>query len=325
MWVMHDGFLGMVSDSWCAPVGVSNPIRRVMLKLKRLKLCLREWNLNIFRNTDIQIADLEASLARVQADISSGEVSDGLLLEEISLQADLSEKLDRKNNYLHQRSRINWLKDGDRNTKFFHHSLRMRRASSGISTLMVDGEICTDEEHIASHIVDFYKNLFAPSVGVQPDLEGIVNLIDGNKKVTRAHKDCLTACPDENETRKAVFDIDADSSPGPNGYTGKFFQVAWEVIYEDIVAAVKYFFIHSCMPPGLNSSWVALLPKIEAPSSIVDYRPIVMSNFLFKIISKIIASRLNGVVNSLISFNQFGFIMGRNIHEAILLASEGYS
>jgi len=56
---------------------------------------------------------------------------------------------------------------------------------------------------------------------------------------------------------------------------------------------------------------VSLIPKIQGANSIEDYRPIVVSNFKFKIISKILADRLVLVAARIISPNQYGFVQDR--------------
>jgi len=72
----------------------------------------------------------------------------------------------------------------------------------------------------------------------------------------------------------------------------------------------------------MNNNVVSLIPKIQDVKSIKDYRPIVVANFKFKIISKILADRLAIVAARIISPNQYGFVQGRKIHDCIGIASE---
>lgn len=102
-----------------------------------------------------------------------------------------------------------------------------------------------------------------------------------------------------------------------------FYQKCWAVIETDIVDAIQTFFRKSYLPTGLNSSNVVLLLKKDSVVRVSDLRPIVLSNFFFKIISKILATRLSTEVSYLVTQNQFGFINGRSIHHCIMLGSEG--
>jgi len=61
----------------------------------------------------------------------------------------------------------------------------------------------------------------------------------------------------------------------------------------------------------MNSNVVSLIPKIQGVESINDYMPIVVANFKFKIISKILVDKLALVVTRIISPNQYGFLQGR--------------
>jgi len=72
----------------------------------------------------------------------------------------------------------------------------------------------------------------------------------------------------------------------------------------------------------MNSNVVSLIPKIQGTESIKDYRPIVVVNFKFKIISKIVADILALVAARIISPNQYGFVQGRQIQACISIASE---
>ncbi|KAK3230347.1 hypothetical protein Dsin_002228 [Dipteronia sinensis] len=90
----------------------------------------------------------------------------------------------------------------------------------------------------------------------------------------------------------------------------------------DVVIVVQEFFITGVIFPSLNSSFIVLLPKLRDWISIDRFRPIELSNFLFKISSKILADRLARRAR-IISPQQFRFIRDRHIKDCIALAS-GY-
>lgn len=107
-----------------------------------------------------------------------------------------------------------------------------------------------------------------------------------------------------------------------DGYTAEFFREAWSIIGEDVTAAVQSFFIKGFLPKGVNSTILALVPKKEEAKVMKDYRPISCCNVLYKMISKIIANRLKGVLPKCISLNQSAFIDERLLMENVLLATE---
>lgn len=113
-----------------------------------------------------------------------------------------------------------------------------------------------------------------------------------------------------------------NKSPGPDGYTVEFFIASWDIIGDQFVAAVLEFFSSREILKQLNSTSLALIPKVAQPTKIIDYRPIACCNIIYKCISKILANRLKVYFPALISDNQSAFIYGRRIMDNILLAQE---
>ncbi|KAK2641185.1 hypothetical protein Ddye_022948 [Dipteronia dyeriana] len=95
----------------------------------------------------------------------------------------------------------------------------------------------------------------------------------------------LTTVPNDKEIYDTVFSMDSEHTPGPDGFTG---QVFW----------------------NLNSNLITLIPKVKGAIFLDQDRPIVLSYFIFKVITKIMASRLGRIAACIISPNQFGFIQG---------------
>ncbi|XP_057792980.1 uncharacterized protein LOC131009580 [Salvia miltiorrhiza] len=321
MWILHPSFMGMIKTSWSAPIDSPCPIIRVMQKLKRLRVELRVWNKEVFGNFDRALADGQQLLKNVQSRISDMGYTEDLFEEEIRIQAEINVALARKSNLLQQKSRASWLVDGDRNTAFFHRLAKFRKRSVSIARLNINGADEYNQNVIEQHIVNHFSSLFSDDgspAAEQFEIDALIQpCISENQNLL------LIATPDEGEIAAAIFDMDANSAPGPDGFSGLFFHRCWQIIKLDITQAVQRFFTHSYLPSGCNASTMILIPKKETVSVVGDLRPIVLSNFFFKIISKILASRLSSVAASHVLPNQFGFIKGRNIHDCIMLGSEG--
>ncbi|GJX33316.1 RNA-directed DNA polymerase, eukaryota [Tanacetum coccineum] len=94
------------------------------------------------------------------------------------------------------------------------------------------------------------------------------------------------------------------------------------LIEKDVVAAVQHFFTSGNFPKGCNASFIALIPKIPDAKLVKDFRPISLIGSLYKIIAKILANRLVGVLGDLVSEVQSAFVADRQILDGPLILNE---
>ena len=137
-----------------------------------------------------------------------------------------------------------------------------------------------------------------------------------------AHKISLTNHIIVQEIRKALHIIAETKSPGIEGYASKFFKKTWEVTGSDVTGAVCDFFSHTRLFVVINCALVTLIPKSPEARRIKDMRPIACFSTIYKVISKILTSRLRKVINSVIDDSQAAFISGRVIHDNIIIAQK---
>ncbi|XP_074365287.1 uncharacterized protein LOC141706422 [Apium graveolens] len=109
---------------------------------------------------------------------------------------------------------------------------------------------------------------------------------------------------------------------GPDGYSACFFKKAWPVIGVDICLDVQDFFRTGKLLKEVNATLISLIPKVEYPSVVGQFRPIALCNVLYKCITKIIADRIKDCLGSLVDDTQNAFIPGRRISDNILLTQE---
>ncbi|XP_059292434.1 uncharacterized protein LOC132045876 [Lycium ferocissimum] len=124
------------------------------------------------------------------------------------------------------------------------------------------------------------------------------------------------------EVKKAVFELSADSAGGPDGMIGIFYQVCCNIVGVDVYNVVKAFFDGKTLPKSITNTNLVLLPKKNNIETFADMRPISLSNFINKVIFRVVQDKLEGLLPSLISPNQSGFVKGRCIIENVLLTQE---
>ncbi|CAL1378422.1 unnamed protein product [Linum trigynum] len=134
--------------------------------------------------------------------------------------------------------------------------------------------------------------------------------------------DHLTMQVSRAEIRNAVFSIGKEQSLGSDGFTAAFYQRFWEEIGWDVSEAILSFFQTGRLLHSVNHTLLTLIPKVANADSMRQMRPIGLCQVLYKIIAKILASRLSSVLPQIISPFQNGFVKGRCISDNILIGQE---
>uniref|UniRef100_A0A0V0IZZ6 Putative ovule protein n=1 Tax=Solanum chacoense TaxID=4108 RepID=A0A0V0IZZ6_SOLCH len=182
----------------------------------------------------------------------------------------------------------------------------------------MEGEWMEVEEHVAAAAQEFFQQQFTGNYRTEET--PIMRYVQ--KSVTDDDNCSLNAHPTKDEIKKAVFSLNGDSASGPDGFTGHFYQVCWDIVGDDVVKVVDAFFSGATLPKSNTHTNLILLPKKDDIQSFSDLRPISLSNFINKVISKVMNDRIGVLLPSLISQNQSGFVKGKSITENVLLAQE---
>jgi hypothetical protein len=90
----------------------------------------------------------------------------------------------------------------------------------------------------------------------------------------------------------------------------------------DVMRFTSQFHRNGKLAKGLNSTFIALIPKVESPQRLNEFRPISLVGSLYKIVAKLLANRLRLVIGSVISEAQTAFVRDRQILDGILIANE---
>ena len=198
----------------------------------------------------------------------------------ISIRQEVNDLLIKEEKMWKQRSRDSWLKEGDRNTKYFHSRASHRRRRNSILTLIRDdGEIVTGSEAIGTQFTDYYQALFTAK-----PLEDVEVVLDGIQPcVTQEMNQNLISQFTKAEVITAMKQMAPLKAPGPNGMPPIFYQSYWHVVGKDISSAVLYCLHSGTLLPFLNHTYVTLIPKTKSPERVTEYRPISLCNVIYKL------------------------------------------
>ncbi|GJX92711.1 RNA-directed DNA polymerase, eukaryota, reverse transcriptase zinc-binding domain protein [Tanacetum coccineum] len=264
------------------------PFRNVMQKFKFLKGKIREW-LKIYKSKNGGSGILKEELNRIDADIDKGLASDIIINRRMEVIKSI-QYLDKIHVMdLAQKAKVKWAIEGDENSRYFHGVLNKKRSQSNIRETSAN-RILID--------MNFPKTI---SIDQQTELEGAVS---------------------KEEVKKAVWDCGSDKSPGPDGFSFGFYRKFWTCIENDVFAAVNYFFTFGDIPKGCNACFIALIPKVHDANLVKDFRPISLIGSIYKIIAKILANRLVGVLGDIVNEVQSAFISDRQILDGPFILNE---
>ena len=124
------------------------------------------------------------------------------------------------------------------------------------------------------------------------------------------------------EVQKALFSIGDLKASGPDGLHAIFFKRFWNMLGDDLVQEVLGVVNSATIPSGWNDNIIVMIPKVENPDKVAQFRPISLCNVVYKAISKMLSNRMKGILLEIISDHQSAFVLGRLIMDNILLAYE---
>jgi hypothetical protein len=319
-WLLRDGFYDMVTNIWQSPCSGSTSLERWQFKIRRLRQHLRGWAKHTAGSYKKEKRTLLARLETLDKKSENTQLSD----QEIDLKHYLKERLvtllREEELKWYERAKVKTLLEGDANTRFFHLVANGKHRKQHIYRLENDQGTVVGDECLKSHITRYYKNLFGP-----PEHSEITLVEDHTldiPQVSPEENDILISPFTESEVRDAVFQMEHNKAPGPDGFPAEFYQVFWGIIKEDLLFLFADLHREALDLYSLNFGIITLIPKIQNATKIQQYRPICVLNVSFKIFTKVGTNRLNMVAKTVVSPTQTAFMPGRNIMEGVVILHE---
>ncbi|XP_073272102.1 uncharacterized protein [Primulina huaijiensis] len=237
------------------------------------------------------------------------------------LETELEQLVTQDEEYWRQRSRINWVQGGVRNSKFFHAHASSRRNVNTIRGLITaHGDLCSEPQGMAEIITEYFTNLFDSNGPSPEDMSHILECVQA--KVTQQMNLLLCAPFTAREVKKALFDMHPDKSHGPDGMSALFYQKFWHIVGRDVTAAALAVLNEDAPLDNWNQTVVTFIPKVANPLFVKEFRPISLCNVCYKIVSRALTSRLRQIMNDIIDDHQNAFVSGRLISDNIILGFE---
>ncbi|KAK5826340.1 hypothetical protein PVK06_021258 [Gossypium arboreum] len=308
-WIMEESFNKEVKNLWESSSG------SLFQKLDILKEGLRRWASQIRFDRRRRKDMLTARLSELEGD----DRDDINLAELIDCKIQLNFEIEKDERYWEQWARINWLKFGDKNTAFFHSQATQRKRKKIIHKLN-DEEGGTTEsfKEIEGIARSYFQNLFLTDG--RGTLDHLLSSIE--KCISEEENQDLLRPYSVEELKEALFAMGPTKTLGEDGFPALFYQNCWHIIREDVTKFCLQILNEGMDFQKINATQIILIPKIDNPTTMMDFRLISLCNVLYKIIAKSIVNRLRGVIGKCIDGAQSAFVPGRLISDNILLAYE---
>ena len=286
-----------------------------ILKWELFKVKVREFTQNYCRKKALERKDhkmlLEKKLYELEKQIDVN-VNDEQLQNSYT---DVKEKLEKI--YKHEskgagvRARIRWMEEGERSTKYFLGLEKNNAKKKEIAQLKCGrNRVINRNEDILEEVVKYYSKLYEKE---KHDYKSMSDYICSQKisMLTNESKQTCEGLLTQDECKRAVFKMQKNKAPGSDGISIEFYQVFWSHIKDFLVEALNECYLTGVMSNTQRKGLITLLYKKGDCEELKNWRPITLLNCDYKIITAVLASRVQKIIGEIVHDNQTGYIKGR--------------
>jgi len=249
--------------------------------LKRVKGDVVEWTKVYAQKRQDQLKEVEEGIKSLFNNNEAGVFSE----EEFNSLKEIekSKKVlpDKEETAWRLKSRAIWLSKGNRNTKEFHKFISHTQNVSSFKEIAETGKM-------------HFKHLC--SLKVQLNLGKLWKLLLFPRLIDEDTNEDLNAEVTKDEIKSVLNSFKKAKSPRLDGWTIEFYIGFFDLVGDDLWKLVEESKSSGKVLGAINSTFIDLIPKIKEPSSFGNFRPISLCNLGYKLISKIIANRLKGIM-----------------------------
>lgn len=312
MWSSHVNFEDAVTIFW------QGNQESMSHKLECLRRFLKRWNKQVFGHLFRRKAALVRRLDGIYRSMAVYP-SQYLCTLEHTLMSEYCLVQEQEEQFWKQKSREQWLKDGDRNTHYFFMSTVTRRRRNKIERLRDDSGIWHYTlPELCGLATRYFQNLFTPATTTSD--YSFRRLHSGLLTHSELHQ--MQYIPSFQDIYAAVFSIGATKAPGIDGIPAHFYQKFWSIVGQELAETIWDCYRWCWVPAWMNVTIITLIPKQSNIQHLSQMRPISLCTTIYKVLAKLIVMQLKPMLPKIIHPNQTSFVPGRNISDNIIIAQE---
>ena len=273
---------------------------------------------NIIQALEKRLQNLEDTLAETFSAETEHQIN---LVKE-----DLDKYIEDKTKGAMIRSRCRWYEEGEKSTKYFFNLEKRNYNSKNLDRLVLqNGDLITDHKQILEEEKRFYQKLYTTTKNNTLTGEENIPIFLGNDTavpiLSEENKLILEGDISEQEILRAIKSTENNKAPGLDGLPIEFYKMFWADIKTFFMQSVTESYQQGLLSISQKQGIISLIPKKEKdPLYLKNWRPLSLLNADYKLIAKVIATRIKTFLNDIIHTNQTGFLANRYIGENIVKA-----
>ena len=213
------------------------------------------------------------------------------------------------------RSKAQWLREGEKNTRYFYSLEKRNYNRKTMSKIFIPGQEieCCERQKILNEQKRFYEELYTRDKGVSFKVTNNTGIVVSEAQLRYLNTDITLS-----ECYTSLKEMKNGKTPGSDGLPAEFYKHFWETL----APILQDLYIECMDKKKLNKTarhgLISLIPKGDKDTRYLkNWRPLTLLNLDYKIIAKVLATRLKTVLPSIIGNQQTGFMEGRQISENI--------
>ncbi|VVB10332.1 unnamed protein product [Arabis nemorensis] len=274
----HPQYEEVVSAAWnCGSIQGTCQFK-LMRSMKLLKHVLRRLNRRHYSGISKRVKAQAEKIAELQRSLLTNPSVNTARQEHQAREIWLT-LIRAEEKFYRQKSRVQWMHLGDRNTPLFQRSVTQRASRNHIHFFKDDSgrKIVSNAEKKQHAAVYFQEVLGYTSLSTSPcSITQLQQLLPF--RCLEVQIAALQKTVSEEEVKATVFALPFNKSPGPDGYSVEFLRASWNIVGGDVIAAVQEFFRNGRLLKDLNTTTIALIPKTPEACKLGEYRPISCCN-----------------------------------------------
>ncbi|KAJ8422037.1 hypothetical protein Cgig2_027268 [Carnegiea gigantea] len=220
-----------------------------------------------------------------------------------------------------QQSKAEWIGYGDECSRYFMAKIKQRKAMTCIYQLKdKHSQWVQGFNAVADIITEYYTDLLGRKGTQRHQVQP--QAVQYGHTLTLEQQINLCKPFTDQEIKQALFSIPDYKSPGPDGFNSGFFKASWKHTNSMVCQAIQEFFRTGVMPNFYAETKLVMIPKTHSPDKASDFRPISCCNVIYKTITKLLCSRIKGVLPTIILESQGAFVPGRELLHNVLLCQD---